>query len=187
MASRLALPVLLVLVVLAGCVGVGPTGDEPATETTEVSQATTEAPQTTVETPPPTDCGDLWVSFYAVGGDVQDRTWSPDAVSIGYTVPGNASVFFVAYEGTSHENGTVLGARHVQHDTGYPVTADGARVSFDSALSGDHTVRVVAHTDADGDGEFDRTEDPACLSDGSLAQTEAETFDFDDFAETTEE
>lgn len=182
MLRHAALPTLFALLVLAGCVGFVPAHGDTTTESS-TARTTEPPPKTTVETPPPTDCGTLWVAFYAVGTDVQNRLWDPDTISIGYTVPGNASVFFVAYENGTHENGTVLGAEHVEHNTGYGVTADGAPVELDRTLSGEHTVSVVAHADADGDDEFDRRVDPACLNDGELVQAGPSTFDFDEFAD----
>lgn len=188
MLRRAALPILLALVVLAGCVGFVPADGDTTTEGSTV-QTTEPPPKTTVETPPPIDCGDLWVSFYAVGGDVQDRIWDPDVIRIGYTLPTDASVFFVAYENGTHENGTVLGVEHDWNDGDYPIAADGASVELGRPLSGEHTVSVVAHADADGDGEFDRQVDPACLNDGELVRAGPSTFDFDEFAdeETTDD
>lgn len=210
MTNRSTLLALVALVATAGCVGLAPddspTTDSTASGTTTADPATTDpattAPattdlattepsdlrtteaansRTTVDVPPATDCGETWVSFYGVGGDVQDRLWDSDAVSVGYTVPGNASVFLVVYDGGSPENGTVLGVEHVEHATGYPVTADGHRVELDAALSGERTVSAVAHEDTDGDGEFDRTVDRACASGGELVRAGPSTFDFDEF------
>lgn len=187
MAER-ALLALVGVVLLAGCVGVVPS-DGGTASTTSTTPPTSGTPPTgtTADVPPPTDCGDVWVAFYAVGTDVQDRLWDPDAVSIGYTVPGGERVFFVAYEGGDHRNGTVIGVERVEYGSGYPVTADGAPVELDRPLSGEHAVSVVAHADSNGDGEFDRTRDRACLSDGKLVTTGVRTFDFSAFGgETTE-
>lgn len=169
------LPALLALVVLTGCVGLAP-GNTDGTP-----PPSTEKP--TSEIPPPEDCGDTWVAFYAVGTDAQDRIWDADVISIGFTVPGNESVFFVVYEDGPDENGTILGTTHVEYDADYAVTADGKRVKLDSPLSGEHTVRVIAHEDSNGDGTFDRTTDSACLSDGQLVQAGPTRFDFDEFAD----
>lgn len=178
MPDRLPLLAVVALAVAAGCAGFAPA--DPATTD---SPTTASDAGTTVDTPPVADCGETWISFYGVGGDVQDRFWAPDAVSVGYSVPGNASVFLVAYEGGSPENATVLGVERVEYETGYSVTADGHAVELDAALSGEHTVSVVVHEDTDGDGEFDRTVDRACASDGELVRAGPSTFDFDEFAD----
>ena len=183
MIRRSVLPVLFACLVLAGCLGFPPgdaeTTDSPVSETTETT------PRPAVETPPPTDCGDLGVSFYGIGGGAQSRMWDHDVVRIGYTLPTDASVFFVAYEGGTHENGTVLGVERDWNDGDYPVAADGAPVELDAPLSGERTISVIAHADADGNGEFDRGEDPACLNDGELVRAGPSTFDFDEFGNET--
>lgn len=198
MFGRAALPVLVVaLAVLAGCVA-GPvdSGGTATTETATESPSTTEteSPTETTATPvdpaAPVDCGDAWVAFYGVGGDVQDRLWAPDAVSVGYTVPEETTLFFVAYVDGGYENGTVVGVERVRNRVEYPVTGDGMAVELDRSLSGERTVRVVAHADTDGDGEFDREVDGPCRSgdggDDGLVRAGPSTFDFDEFAERTD-
>lgn len=97
---------------------------------------------------------------------------------IGYTLPRNASVFFVAYE-----NGTVLGHTHATNEgVEYPIASDGDEVRLEKPLEGSHTIRVVAVADANGNGVFEPATDPPCRSDdGGIVQAGPRTVDFDAF------
>ena len=151
------------LLLFAGCLGGvgGPSNDSGSTPTTATS---------------PSACVDD-VSFWGLQGSTTERLWSPDRVRIGYTLPPNASVFFVAYE-----DDTVLGVTHATNfDPDYAIASDGDVIGLKTALEGTHTIRVVAVADVNRNGEFDPATDVPCRSNGALAQAGPETIDFDRF------
>ena len=167
--SALVIALLLVLV-LAGCLGASPWSTGTTSTVTETPPQTTATP---IESR--TTCDEqLWVAFYALSGSVHERIWSPDSVTIGYTLPGESSVFFVVYE-----HGEILETQHARNDAEHALTADGDRVTLDKPLSGEHTLNVVIHKDIDEDGTFDPAVDAACTNDGELVQTGQATIDFD--------
>lgn len=152
------------LLLFAGCLGgvVGPSNDTGSTPTTTANS--------------PSACVDD-VSFWGLQGPTSERLWSPDRVRIGYTLPPNASVFFVAYE-----DDTVLGVTHARNgDPDYAIASDGDEIHLETALEGTHTIRVVAIADVNRNGEFDPGTDVPCHSNGALAQAGPETIDFDRF------
>lgn len=162
------------VVVLGGCLagaGVGqpqsPNSPAPTTGTPTASPA-----------PATTNCANF-VSFY--GLDSPGKTgWAPDRIAIGYTVPANASVFFVAFE-----EGTVLGTTHVTtREVGYAVTADGDGIPLDEPLAGTHTVRVAAYADSNDNGQFDAGTDAPCRTDGTPVEAGPRRIDFSTFATT---
>lgn len=149
------------IVVLAGCLaGTGIGGTPPTPQPSTAPGATS-------------DGCPKWVSFYGLGSP-GETLWAPDEIAIGYTVPANTSVLFVAYE-----NGTVLGVNHVSTEgLEYGVTADGDRVSLGHALEGTHTLRVVAYRDVDANGEFDSGTDRPCKHDGEVVDAGPKLIDF---------
>jgi len=154
------------LLLLAGCLGgvVGPSSDAGPAGT----------PTTTANSP--SACVDD-VAFWGLQGPTTERLWSPDRVRIGYTLPANASVFFVVYE-----DDTVLGVSHATNfDPDYAIASDGAEIHLDTALEGTHTIRVVAVADVNRNGEFDPATDVPCRSHGAVARAGPETIDFDRF------
>jgi len=158
------------LLLCAGCLGgvVGPSTDAGPTPTTANS---------------PSACVDD-VSFWGLSGPTNEQLWSPDRVRIGYTLPPNASVFFVVYE-----DDTVLGVTHATNfDPDYALASDGDEIRLETALEGTHTIRVVAVADVNRNGEFDPATDVPCRSNGALAQAGPEPIDFDPFGgnETTD-
>lgn len=189
--ALLALAVVA-LVATAGCLS-GPLGSDSieATETTtEPTDATTAptgstgspgtpgpsgidvrradpatAPDLASELPEPTDCGDAgWVSYWGTGD--MDALWQePGELRVGWTVPANRSILFVAFD-----NATAVGTDHVQYDQ--PVTADGDAVPT-NATTGEHRYAVVMVHDVDGDGEYDPGSDRPCAGDdGGIVTTD---------------
>lgn len=160
----LGLVVLTLAVLTSGCLAGG------------VAETPTEAPQSS---PEERDCA-AWVAFYGLSDPAQ-RTWAPDRVSIGYTVPPGASVLFVA-----SVDGTVRGSTHVSTE-GYEhgITADGDGVPLDRALNGTHEIRVTAYRDVDGDGAFDAGTDEPCRDEGERVRTDRQRIDFSQFHSDT--
>lgn len=170
-----ALAFLGVTVLLCGCLATAPVTETPATATPSPS------PSTQTATPPAPQaspgCPD-GVSFWGLSGPSTEKQWAPDAVRIGYTLPGNASVFLVAYEG-----GTVLGHTHATNeDVRYPIASDGDEIRLEEPLEGTRTIRVAAVADANGNGVFEPATDPPCRSDdGGVVQAGPRTVDFGAF------
>ena len=185
--SRRALLVVLVVAV-AGCVGGPPaTTDATATPSPPKTGLPTTGPTTTPPTTQPSylspavDCpGVEWVSFYAFSEHSRRDFWEPDTARIGYTIAGGTTVFFVAYV-----DGEVAGVEKTQFESGGSVTSDGSKVVLDEPLSGVHSIRIVAHADVDGDGEFDAETDRPCRNDGDVVQTGVERLDFTELEGTS--
>lgn len=120
---------------------------------------------TTQSTPDTSEqgCGVDSLAFWSVG---DYHEWSADELRIGYELSGGADALLVAYE-----NDTRLGEVHVSSTRA--VAADGAPLPLDRELDGNHTVRVVAYEDVDGDGEFDPETDTECS-----VETDPVTVDF---------
>ena len=149
------------LVLLSGCLGGG--------------AIQTPTHQTPVDSPERGECA-RWVSFYGLDGPAQ-RTWAPDRVSIGYTVPPGASVFFVA-----EANGSIIGSTHVStDDLDHGVTADGDGIQLEEPLHGSHVVRVTTYSDVNGNEDFDTGIDEPCRFDGELVQTDQQRINFTRF------
>jgi hypothetical protein len=186
------------LLVLAGCAATGPaTGDQPAADdpsaTDKPTHGTTDGPgltepQTTTSPPRPdletADCSGLpSLGLYGPSGDPSVSPWSKTEVAVGYTLKPNASLFLVAYV-----DGEAAGATSLENTYGSTLYADGATVSLDEPLTGTHTVRVVAHADTNGDGDFDAGTDRACTADdGGLLDTRREVVDFSRYADDGDE
>jgi hypothetical protein len=157
----------VLLVVLAGCLsGAGAPQTQPTVSP---------SPGPDADTPTPvTDGCPSWVSFYGLG-DPAVSAWAPDRVAIGYTVPADANVLFVAFD-----KGSVVGTAHVS-TTGldHGVTADGDTLALEASLEGSHVIRVAAYRDADGNGQFDPETDPPCLADGEVVEAGPRRIDFD--------
>jgi hypothetical protein len=159
------------LVVLAGCFGVGSPGTPSPAD--RGAPLTPTAPTATVDTGAGVDCGRASVFFWGPGDADSEAldAWAPDLLRLHYTLP-NGSFHLVAYE-----NGAVVGTDHVDYPDG--AVADGAPLPLDRPRRGNHTIRVVVHR-GDGDATFERGEDPPCASDGRLVDA-VDTFDFDRF------
>ncbi|WP_439026058.1 hypothetical protein [Haloarchaeobius sp. DT45] len=175
MKMRLAALCCCLLVLSAGCVGqLGSTGGpgdtaEPPTTTDPGTTGPGGEPRLYDTLAEPTTCEQVWVSYWGTGNTAQ--LWKQGNVHVGWTVPANTSMLFVAFE-----EGVVLGTDHVQFDGA--VTADGAAVPVGD-LAGEHAVAVVAVVDTDGDGEYDPDVDRPCQNeDGDLVWTDWHTFDF---------
>ncbi|WP_267639170.1 hypothetical protein [Haloarchaeobius amylolyticus] len=179
MRQRLAALCCCLLVLSAGCVGqLGSTGGpgdttEPPTTDPGTGTDTTDPDDgaslngTLAE---PTTCDQVWVSYWGTGNTAE--LWQQGNVHVGWTVPANTSMLFVAFE-----EGTVLGADHVRFEGG-TVTADGAAVPIGD-LSGEHDVAVVAVVDTNENGEYDPDVDRPCQNeDGDLVWTDWVRFDF---------
>lgn len=180
----------VLMIAAAGCVGSVPVADDTRVPTTSppttpppTTGPTTTSPGTTQPSflAPAVECsGDEWVAFWGLGENSRQRFWEPDVARVGYTVPGDQTVFFVAYV-----DGEVAGVEDVYYEGNGSVTADGARVRLDEPLSGVHTIRVVAHQDSDGDGEFDAGTDRPCKNDGEVVQTGVERLNFSELEGTS--
>lgn len=113
------------------------------------------------------------------GPDGPERTtWEPDTVAIAFYLEATASVLFVV-----HENDTVIGVEHTT--VGNPVFADGFEIGLERALEGEHTIRVTAYSDANGNEQYDPSIDAPCRHRGEVAQAGPRTVNFS--AVTTEE
>ena len=175
------------LVAVAGCASsVPPAGDtsvpttSAATTPPPTTGPTTTDPGTTLPSylTPAVECPVSWVGFYALTEYERRDFWEPDYARIGFTVSGPASFFFVVYR-----DGSRIGQRHV--NVSGSVTADGSKVPFDRPLSGFNTIRIVAHTDVDENGEFDPKIDRPCRNDGQVVQTRTATLDFSELEGTS--
>lgn len=122
------------------------------------------------------DCA-RWVSFYGLSEPGQ-TTWAPDRVSIGYTLPGDASVLFVAFDG----EGTVLGTEY-ESTKGYEhgVTADGAGVQLEEPLEGNHVINVIAYNDVNDNELFDSGTDERCEDQDGVIETGPKNINFSQF------
>lgn len=153
------------LLILAGCIAhpsaVGPTH---------------QTPMATHSSPESGDCAE-WVSYYGLSGPSQ-TTWAPDRVSIGYTLPGDVTVLFVAFAG----DGTVLGAEY-ESTKGYDhgVTADGDGIQLEEPLEGEHVINVVAYQDVNDNERFDMGTDERCEDENGVVETGAQTINFSRF------
>lgn len=67
------------------------------------------------------------------------------------------------------------GRREVLH-------GDGLEVELDTALSGVHTIRVVAHADVNGNEKFEPETDLPCRCDGEVVQAGMERVNFSELA-----
>lgn len=153
-----------IVVLLSGCLSgspVGQTQSSTATPTATLTPAPTPTETTTLSAE---TCAN-WVSFYGLGSP-GETAWEPDRIAIGYTVPANASVVFVAFE-----EGAVIGTTHVRNtDLEHGVTADGDGIPLEQSLNGSHMIRVGAYADSNGNGQFDVGTDEPCRSGGQLVE-----------------
>jgi hypothetical protein len=122
------------------------------------------------------DCA-TWVSFYGRSGPSQ-TTWAPDRVSIGYTLPGDVRVLFVAFTG----DGTALGAEYASTE-GYDhgVTADGDGIQLEEPLEGEHVINVVAYRDVNDNERFDMGADERCEDESGVIETGPQSINFSRF------
>lgn len=156
---------LAILLILAGCLShpspVGPTH---------------QTPMSTHTSPESGECAE-WISFYGLSGP-SHTTWAPDRVSIGYTLPGDVSVLFVAFAG----DGTVLGAEY-ESTKGYEhgVTADGDGIQLEEPLEGKHAINVVAYRDVNSNEQFDMGTDQRCKDNDGVIETGPQTINFSQF------
>lgn len=121
-----------------------------------------DAPALADSLPDPVACDGGWVSYWGTGN--AGMLWSEDGqLRVGWTVPGNQSTLFVAFE-----NETVVGVDHVRYDQS--VTADGAGVPVDDD-SGTGRYAVVAMLDVNGNGEYDPGTDRPCSDDEDGVET----------------
>lgn len=177
--------VLVLLLVSAGCIGNGnpPASSSVTTTTHNTPDTHSDTVTTTKHTPssePVTPANltssgiacddDLWVGFWELNNE---DVWDPDVVRVGYYTPPNSSFLLVAYV-----DGNVAGVNQIenQYDSGEHV--DGDKIMLDSPLSGKHWVQVVAFSDENTNGQFDKGVDKACLVDGELVQTDSNLIDF---------
>jgi hypothetical protein len=115
-----------------------------------------DAPVLAAGLPEPVACDGGWVSYWGTGN--AGMLWRDDGqLRVGWTVPGNRSTLFVAFE-----NETVVGVDHVEYEGS--VTADGAGVPVDDD-DGTGRYAVVAMLDANGNGEYDPGTDRPCSDD----------------------
>lgn len=178
----------VVLVAVAGCIGgppaagdttvpttSPPTTPPPTTGPTTTSSATTQpsylAPA--VEWP-----AVEWVGFYAVGSHHRNDFWEPDLARIGFTTSEATSAFFVAYL-----EGSVVG--HRLFNMSGAITTDGSKVPLYVPISGTHTIRIVAHQDSNGDGEFGPGTDRPCRNVGEVVRMGTATLDFSELEGTS--
>ena len=176
---------LVLLVGTAGCLsgiqrpgGPAASPSSPTSTQADGSAETATPPRfrEATTTPEPLDgrancSADLWISSWGLN---EPRLWNAQEVRFSTHVPANASYHFVAYV-----DGTVGGVRHESTTRGGGFTLDGGSVEIAEDLSGEHTVRIVVHRDADGSGTFDPETDPPCYNDRGLVQTEYLVVDFD--------
>jgi hypothetical protein len=160
-------------VLLAGCLsGVGPsTSPTPSPDKTPGPTGT--ATLTEPQQPADQNCPET-VSFYSIG---DHAGWAPDNVNVGFYSPGDVDAFFVVLE-----NDSILGIE--RWSEGKAVHVDGSTITLDQRLAGNHTIRVVAYADSNGDGEFHRGTDRPCYHQGTRDQAGPTTFNFSSFAAT---
>lgn len=181
----LALGLALVLL-LAGCVS-GTGGDQSQSPTPspteELSPQTTHEPSPTPSTTPGSlsaACPNS-VAFYGLDSP-GETAWAPDRIAIGYTVPANASVFFVAFE-----EGTVVGTTHVTTvNFDHGLTADGDGIPLEKRFTGSKMIHVGAYADTNANGKFDFGNDMPCKSDGQPVEAGPRRINFSSFADTTD-
>ena len=159
MTQRVLLVSVVLLSVLSGCAGTAPENDMKISQ----SKATTSTAHS--------QCDAASISYSGSEDSVRTQALDSNTLRLGYGLPANASVFFVAYE-----NGTVIGVKHVITESS--VAATGVTFSLKTQLSGEHTVNVVVYEDTNENGDFDPNVDTMCHNNGTVVQTGTETFDF---------
>ena len=103
----------------------------------------------------------------------ENQGWASDELRVGYELSGSADILLVAYE-----NDSVLGVKHVT--SGQAVASDGEFLQLDRPLVGNHTVRVLAYGDTNGNGQFDPQTDTRCS-----VETDSLTLNFSALNKTT--
>jgi hypothetical protein len=159
MTQRVLLVSIVLLSVLSGCAGSAPKNDM------EISKSKATASTTHSQ------CETASISYSGSNDSVRTQTLDSNTLRLGYGLPANASVLFVAYE-----NGTVLGVKHVTTESS--VAATGVTFSLNTQLSGTHTVNVVVYEDTNENGDFDPNVDTICRHNGKTVQTGADRFNF---------
>lgn len=124
-------------------------------------------------------CENASVSYWGLDDPNRSQTWASDTLRLGYGLPANVSVFFVAYE-----NDTVLGVIHISTDES--VAADGDTFTLNTKLSGMHTVNVKMYTDTNGNGAYEAGTDAVCRQNGDVVQTGAVSLNFSKFNASSE-
>lgn len=145
-------------------------GSSPVDTTKASMDAATTATLSTTHS----KCGRASVSYSGLDDPVQMRAWDPNTLRLGYGLPANVSVFFVAYE-----NDTILGVKHVT--TNSSVAATGETFTLNTQLSGTHTVNVMLYEDTNENGDYDPNADSLCRRNGTAVQTGPRTFNFSEF------
>lgn len=166
MRNRILLAIVVLSSIFSGCQGFAP-----------VDQSKNEAIPSSVGNS--MECENVSVSYWRLNDANQTQTWSPDTLRLGYGLPANVSVFFVAYE-----NDTILGVNHVTTDEA--VVADGSTLRLNSELSGSHKVHVKVYHDTNENGDFDSQSDSVCHLDGKEIRTRAATLNFSEFNSSSE-
>lgn len=162
MRKRTFLVLVVLLSVISGCQGAVPSGQSKNSGT--LSSASVDS----------VGCTGASVSYWGLENHNRTQTWSSDTLRLGYGLPANASVFFVAYE-----NGTVLGVTHVT--TNETVAADGDTFPLNTQLSGMHTINVKLYEDTNGNGNFDPKADTVCRNNGTVIETGTRPLNFSRF------
>lgn len=165
MRRRILLVFIALLSVLSGCQGAAPL--DRAEDARSLSSAGGSV-----------GCENASVSFWGLDDPNRMQTWSSDMLRLGYGLPANASVFFVAYE-----NDTIPGVIHVTTDEA--VAANGVTFTLNTKLSGVHTINVKVYEDTNGNGDFNPNVDTACRHDGTEVQTGPTTLNFNKFNSST--
>lgn len=166
MRNRILLAIVVLSSIFSGCQGFAP-----------VDQSKNEAIPSSVGNS--MECENVSVSYWRINDTNRTQTWSPDTLRLGYGLPANMSVFFVAYE-----NDTILGVNHVTTDEA--VVADGSTLRLNSELSGSHTVHVKVYHDTNENGDFDSQSDSVCHLDGNEIRTRTATLNFSEFNSSSE-
>jgi hypothetical protein len=159
MAKRVLLVSVVLLSVFSGCAGSAPENGMKISKN--------KATISTVHS----QCEKVSISYSGIENSTRTQALDSNTLRLGYGLPANASVFFVAYE-----NGTVLGVKHVS--TKSSVAATGVTLSLNTKLSGTHTVNVVVYKDTNENGDFNPNVDTICRDNETTVQTGTETFNF---------
>lgn len=168
-----------------------------ATSTGTLSATPTGSPDETPTTRPPsptavitpavfdlrsagTPCDeDLWLHFWGLVPD--ENHWESDVARTAYYVPANASFHLVTYV-----DGVQRGVYSENNPDAGNEVSDGTRHRLNASFSGRHVVRVVAYSDEDGKGEFERGTDAPCLVDGDVVQAGPQVVNFSKYGDGTD-
>lgn len=168
MRDRIVLALIVLSSVLSGCQGAVPSGQSD--NAGKLSMASGDA----------VECENASVSYWGLEDPNQSQTWASDTLRLGYGLPANSSIFFVAYE-----NDTIIGVTHISTDES--VAADGDTFTLNTQLSGEHTVTVKMYTDTNGNDTYDSDTDAVCHQNGDVIQTRTVSLNFSEFNTSVEE